>query len=161
MSYLCISLKHVQVATIKKLCAGPNLSHELEPRTRIMSHTYISLKDGVVSHIHTSLKHVQVAISRNCLLVWKSNWSHELELRTRIMSHIRMSPGTHTNESWHAYKWVMSHIPMSHVTRTNESCHTDEWGCGMCWRRQVKSCLLIWSHELKSRTRIMLQTRMN
>ena len=33
------------------------------------------------------------------------------------MSHIRMSHGTHTNESSHTYEWIMSHIWMFYLSR--------------------------------------------
>ena len=56
-----------------------------------------------------------------------------------------MSHGTHTNESWHTYKWVMAHIRMSHGTHINESWHTYEWVLmihPMGWLRLVGSIKL-------------------
>jgi len=49
-----------------------------------------------------------------------------------IMSHIRVSHGTHMNESCHTYEWVLVN-ELCHVTHVSESCHTYEWAMSHIW----------------------------
>jgi len=52
------------------------------------------------------------------------------------MAHVRVSHGTHRNESWYAYEWVMAHIWVSHVTHLSVAWRNvatpDSSACHIC-----------------------------
>jgi len=74
-----------------------------------------------------------------------------------VTSHVRMSHGTHVNESyeWVTYEWVISHTRMSHVARArscyvsrvanmNESCHIYMWmSHGSCLNESCRTCAIL------------------
>jgi len=62
---------------------------------------------------HIQMRHVSNESSHEGVTSQMSHTTNESCLE-HVMAPTRMSPGTHTNELWHTYKWVMSR--MSQVT---------------------------------------------